>query len=311
MARLRVLYRDVDRTPYLFTLRRCARRLGLEIDLLSASARDPEWSERLEREEVDVISDNYWRLQLDRARGVPYVAIATASDVFPEKLFVHPSVQSLDDLRGKRFAVRPAGPQLLFPRLWLKDHGLIGDVEQVVYPESETGRWGHWKPVAAGGCHACFITDLYVDAPRQAGLKELPVERYPYADGYITFTTTEGIVERKREALQLLVNAAFAASRLFTTDAASALAVMREESWELLREHFELPDERSLAAVYARLVEGFSAIPVPTAEGIHNAHRLQMGQSSEIDEFNPLLMWDFSFARAALKAGYQKATRAV
>jgi hypothetical protein len=301
MASLRVLYRDVDRTPYLFTLRRCARNLGLEIDLLSASARDPEWSERLEREEVDLISDNYWRLQLERARGVPYVAIATASNVFPEKLFVHPTVQSLEDLRGKRFAIRSAGPQLLFPRLWLKDHGLADDVEQDVCSENEVGRWGHWKKVAAGECHACFITDLYVDAPRGAGLKELPYARYPYADGYITFTTTEGIAERKREALQLLVNAAFEASRLFTSDAAAVIAVMREESLPLLREHFDLPDERSLEAIYARLVEGFSAVPVPTAEGIHNAHRLQMGESPEIDAFNPLLMWDFSFARAALK----------
>jgi hypothetical protein len=302
MNSLRILYRDADRTPYLFTLRRCARRLGLEIDLLSASARDPEWSERLEREEVDLISDNYWRLQLDRARGVPYVAIATASNVFPEKLFVHPTVRSLEDLRGKRFAVRSAGPQLLFPRMWLKDHGFAEDVEQVVCAENETGRWGHWKKVASGECHACFITDLYVDAPRQAGLKELAYARYPYADGYITFTTTEGIVDRKREALQLLVNSAFEASRLFKTDAAAVVAIMREESLELLRDHFDLPDDRSLEGVYAKLVEGFSDIPVPTAEGIINAHRLQMGESSEIDQFNPLLMWDFSFARGALNA---------
>jgi hypothetical protein len=301
MDRLSILYRDADRTPYLFTLRRCARMLGLDIDLLSASARDPEWSERLEREEVDVISDNYWRLQLDRARGVPYVAIATASNVYPEKLFVHPTVQSLEDLRRKRFAVRSAGPQLLFPRMWLKDHGLAEDVEQMVCAEAETGRWGHWKKVASGECHACFITDLYVDAPRQAGLKELPCARYPYADGYITFTTTEGILNRKRDALQALVNAAFQASRLFKTDPKAVLTIMREESLELLREHFDLPDDRSLEAVYTRLVEGFSDIPVPTAEGIINAHRLQMGSSPEIDQFNPLLMWDFSFAREALR----------
>jgi hypothetical protein len=41
---------------------------------------------------------------------------------------------------------------------------------------------------------------------------------------------------------------------------------------------------------------------VPSAEGISNAHRLQQGESPEIDRFNPLLMWDFSFAREALRA---------
>ncbi len=222
-----------------------------------------------------------------------------------DRLFVHPSIGSIEELRGKRFAVRPAGPQLLFPRLWLKDQGLADDVEPVVCPENETGRWGHWKPVASGECHACFITDLYTDAPREAGLKELPWERYPYADGYITFTTTEGIVDRKRDAVQALVNAAFEASQVFTTNAEAALDVMREECLEGLRTHFTIPDDRSLAALYAKLVEGFSPVPIPTAEGIHNALRLQLGNVPGLEGFNPLLMWDLSFARAALRTREQ------
>ena len=35
-AGLRVLYRDVDRTPYLFTLRHCARRYDLELEIIHA-----------------------------------------------------------------------------------------------------------------------------------------------------------------------------------------------------------------------------------------------------------------------------------
>lgn len=301
MDGLKVLYRDADRTPYLFLLRRCARRIGLELDLVAGSARDAEWSERLEREEVDVISDNYWRLQLDRARGIPFVSIASASNVFPERLFVHPSIQSLDDLCGKRFAVRAVGPQLLFPRLWLKDHGLVHDVEQVVCSENETGRWGHWKKVADGECHGCFITDLYVDGPVEAGLKELPYERYPFADGYITLTTTEGVLDRKRESILTLVGAAFETSRLFRTDAAKTLAVMREESLPLLRDHFEIPDDASLERIYLRLRDAFSDIPVPTAEGIVNARRLQLDEAPEMRDFNPLLMWDFNLAREVLR----------
>jgi hypothetical protein len=298
---LKVLYRDADRTPYLFTLRRCARRLGLELELLSASARDAEWSERLEREEVDVITDNYWRLQVDRARGVPFVTIATASNVFPEKLFVHPSVKSLDDLRGKKMAIRAAGPQLLFPRMWLADHGLAEDVEIVVSPEAETGRWGHWKPVAAGECHACFITDLYTDAPTAAGLQVLPVGRYPFADGYVTLTTTEGIMERKRSQLQTLVNAAFEASRAFIKDRAAVVDLMREECLPGLREHFELKDDRALDGLYEKLVEGMCYPPLPTGEGIVNAYRMQRDAAPEMRDFNPLVMWDFSFAREALR----------
>ncbi len=269
--------------------------------MLSASARDAEWSERLQREEVDVITDNYWRLQVDRARGVPFVSIATASNVFPEKLFVHPSIKSLDDLRGKKLAIRAVGPQFLFPQMWLKDHGLDDDVEQVVSPESETGRWGHWKLVAAGECHACFITDLYTDAPTRAGLKVLPIERYPFADGYITLTTTEDIISRKRPELQALVSAAFAASRAFMSDRAAVVDVMREECLSGLREHFELADDKALAELYGKLREGMSDPPLPTAEGVINAYRLQLGSAPEMLDFNPLLMWDLSFAREAMR----------
>lgn len=303
MEGLKILYRDADRTPYMFTLRRCAARIGLALELIAGSARDPEWSERLAREEVDLISDNYWRLQLERARGVPFVSLASASNVFPERLFVHPSVRSFEDLRGGKFAIRAAGPQFLFPQMWLQDHGLAQDVEQVVVPETETGRWGHWKKVASGGCRACFVTDLYVDGPLQAGLKELPTERYPFADGYITFTTTEGIVSRKRESLQALVDAAFAASRAFRSDARTVLQIMREESLPLLRDHFDLPDDQSLEKIYSRLRDGFSDVPIPTAEGILNAYRLQLDAAPEMPAFNPLLMWDFSFAREALGRG--------
>ena len=268
--------------------------------MLSASARDAEWSERLEREEVDVITDNYWRLQVDRARGVPFVSIATASNVFPEKLFVHPSVRSLDDLRGKKLAIRGVGPQLLFPQMWLRDHGLDQDVQVVVSPESETGRWGHWKPVAAGECHACFITDLYEDAPTEAGLMVLPTERYPFADGYVTLTTTEGIISRKPKELQALVNAAFEASQTFLSDPAAVVAVMREECLTGLREHFELVDDDDLMNLHRKLVEGMSYPPLPTAEGIINAYRLQIDAAPEMVDFNPLLMWDLSFARHAM-----------
>jgi hypothetical protein len=271
------------------------------LELIPASARSPEWSERLEREDVDVITDNYWRLQVDRARGLPYVSIATASNVWPERLFVHPSIKAIEDLRGKRFAVRPAGPQLLFPSMWLKDAGLFDDVEQVVCPESETGRWGHWKKVASGECQACFITDLYVDGPLRGGLVELPCARYPFADGYITLTTTEGLVERKRGELQILVNAAFEASRLFQSEPAAVLDIMREESKPLLQEHFDIPDDEALERIYRRLVDGFDPVPIPTAEGIINAHRLQLDSVPEMRDFNPLAMWDLSFARMAMR----------
>jgi hypothetical protein len=301
MAELRLLYRDVDRTPYLFTLRQCARQYGLELDVVRAGLGAGGWAERLESEEVDVIAENYWGLQNDRARGAPFVAFAAVSNALPERLLVDSSVQSIGDLRGKKLAVRGTGPQTLFPAMWLKDHGLAQDVEQVVYSERDTGRWGHWKKVVTGECQACFVTDLYKDAPLAAGLHEIPYELYPFAGGNVTLTTTEGVIRRKRPELQSLVDAAFATNRAFKTDPAMVLKIIREEALDLLREHFDNPDDAWLEKAHRMLADELADIPVPTVEGIINAIRIQVEQQRHLQEFNPLLMWDFSFAREAME----------
>ncbi len=302
MAELRLLYRDVDRTPYLFTLRQCARRYGLALDIVRAAMGPGQWAERLESEDVDVIAENYWGLQNNRARGAPFVTIGSVSSTLPERLLGDASVQSIGDLAGKKFAVRATGPQALFPGMWLKDQGLADHVTQIVYSEAETGRWGHWQKVASGECQACFVTGLYLEKPLAAGLHLIPTEPVPFAGGNVTLTTTEGIASRRRADVQNLVNATFDANRLFKTEPAAVLKIMRAETLDLLKEHFEIPSDVWLENMCRVLADELSDIPVPQIEGLVNAIRIQVAQEPHLQDFNPLLMWDFSFAREALRA---------
>jgi hypothetical protein len=305
---LRVLYRDPDRFPYLALMRRCARPRGVELELErwafgpAVTRTGEEWGDLLEREEVDVIAENYWGLQTYRARGVPFVTLTSASNSWTEKLYVQPSITAVSDLAGTRMAVRGVGPQTLFPGLWLADAGLAGDVDTVLFPESETGRWGHWKKVADGTCQSCFMTPLYAPAAVAAGLVELPYQPYSFDGGHVTLTTTEHLATVKQPLIQALTDAAFDASELFVTGAAVVHETVQSECLELLSEHFPAAaDEGELARIEDVIRAELAPVPIPTAAGIATAHRMRLRQSPELASFNPLTMWDLSFARRALQ----------
>ena len=165
MSTIRILYRDYDRAPYLYTLQACAKRLGLDVVLTKAElgGRFPEF---LLEGATDFLAENYWQLQALRAKGQPLVSVATAVSNLNEKLFVHPSIAKIADLKGKKLAIRGLGPSQLIPGLWLKDHGLADDVAQLTVSEDEVGRWGQWKKVVTGECHGTFVTNFYQNEPR-------------------------------------------------------------------------------------------------------------------------------------------------
>ncbi len=307
MDSLRVLYRDVDRTPYLFTMRHCAERLGLKLELIRfgmlrvrQGPPGQDWGELLLSGEVDVVGENYWGLQSYRAAGQPVLCVASNANMWAEKLLVAPGIGSVGDLRGKRFALRSPGPQALLPQLWLADIGLANSVEFETYPDQEVGRWSHWKKVADGECQACFVTNLYADRPLAAGLRELPYEPYPFEGGNVTLTTTQAVADAKPDAVQALVDAAFEATALFKSDPQTVLDIMRSQCAELLAENLGELDDGRLEWTYGVLRDELADSPVPTAEGISIARRIRLGTAPELEHYNPMIMWDLGFARRAM-----------
>jgi hypothetical protein len=295
MSTIRILYRDYDRAPYLYTLQACAKRLDLDVVLTKAElgGRFPEY---LLEGATDFLAENYWQLQALRAKGQPLVSVATAVSILNEKLFVHPSINKLADLKGKKLAIRGLGPSQLIPGLWLKDHGLAEDVAQVTVSEDDVGRWGQWKKVATGECHGTFVTNFYQDEPRAAGLKQMDPEPYGFI-GNVTLTTLESFATSQREDVQKLVDAAFAASHVFKHEPAAAMDIFMGEPVKLLK----LDGRSAMERIYGILRDELSEQPIPTPEGIANTRRMALTRMPELGDFNPLLMWDLSFARAAAK----------
>lgn len=298
---MRVLYRDVDRVPYLWMLKEACARRGLELELVNASAfgGPVDLGEVVERGEAEVTAENYWGLQSFRARGVPVVSVATAVTHFNERLFVRPDIGSVQDLDRKKFAFRSVGPSQYIAVLWLAEQGIR--YEKILPQEREIGRWRHWTLVQEGECAGAFVTNFYADDPRSAGLKELSFEPYGFI-GNVTLTVIEPLIANRGGDVQTLVNSAFEASRLFKTDQRATMEVLRGQPLQMLRTERSIPDEAALEHVYHTLADELSDIPVPTAAAINNAWRMRLESAPELRAFNPLLMWDFSFAREALRA---------
>jgi ABC-type nitrate/sulfonate/bicarbonate transport system substrate-binding protein len=292
MPELRLKYRDIDRAPYLFLMAHMAEKnYGLKLLIDKAEQGGP-FPEYLKDGATDVLCENYWQLQNQRARGERWISVATAVCTLNEKLFVRPDVKSIDDLRGKKIAIRKTGPSQLIPQLWAQDNNL--NLEAAIYDEKETGRWGSWKKVLDGTCACGFITNFYQDDPRGAGLKELDIEPYGFI-GNVTLTTTEEIAAKRRADIQALVDAAFDASKLFREAPEAALEIFKKTGLKL-RDY----EGDELKKIFGILAGELSEYPVPTAVSIHNTRRMTLFNSQELATYNTLLMWDFGFARDAM-----------
>jgi len=295
MASLRLLYRDYDRAPYLYTLKHAAALRGLELVIEKAplGGRYPEF---LVEGATDLLAENYWGLQSLAFNGTPIVSLVTAVTWLNETLFVHPDIDRVSDLRGRKFAIRGTGPSELIPGLWLQDNGLGEDVTPVIYSEKDVGRWGQWRQVVSGACHGTFVTNFYQNEPRNAGLKEMPIGRYGFI-GNVTLSTLEPTIAARKDDIQTLVEAAFDATYLFINDPEAALAICRGEPMRLL----EFSADADTVKLYHILRSELSAYPIPSAEGISNTRRMRLPRNPELADFNPLAMWDLSFARSALR----------
>ena len=96
---LKLLYRDVDRTPYLFLLRECALQYGLELDVAAGGYTPDGWQDLLLQGGADVLAEGYWTLQELAAKGAPLVTVTCSGSYDGLLLLARSGVDSLVELR--------------------------------------------------------------------------------------------------------------------------------------------------------------------------------------------------------------------
>src|SRR5713226_9625356 len=178
MRKLRLAYRDDDRTPVIFCIKEMARRyydVDVEIPQLRGTE---EYEAALFNGSCDVIIEHLEYLYEEAAMGKKITIFCAPSKGGSLELVVPARIRGAEELKGGTLAVRSSG-QPHAVTLWLKMMGLEKEVKRLIVKDREVGRWGQWKKVASGECIATFISPLYLSEALAAGLKVLPVPEIP------------------------------------------------------------------------------------------------------------------------------------
>ncbi len=300
MGTFRLLWRDADRLPYLYTLKHCVEQYGLEIHM--SRAQGQEYGELAVRGEAEVLLENYWNLQFQRAKGAPLVCVGSALTSINEQILARPGINTLADLSGKKLAFRDMRPTNLIDPLWVKESGL--DVELVPADERQVGRWNSWKLVQSGDADAAIVSKLFCDEPVSQGLHAIPMGAFGFL-GSVVFTTTFTVIRDRAADMEAFIKGAFDAAQMFKHDRATSLQIMKAAPEKLMT--FEVQGDAHLERLWEILSEETAEVPLPTAEAISNFHKMTFPAYDDLKEHNPLAMWDTSFALRELEARRQSA----
>jgi len=173
MRTIRLAYRDQDRTPVIYCIKAMAERhYDVQVELLHIEPQR-EFEAALFDYACDVIIEHIEYLHTEAAKGKKTTLFCAPQIQRGLKLVVPQWFNSLDDLRGKKMAVRDLGrPHRI--TLWLRKVGLEKSVEPIIISDKEVGRWQQWREVVSGKCAACFMAPIYLPAALAAGLKTFP-----------------------------------------------------------------------------------------------------------------------------------------
>src|SRR5690242_15540338 len=178
MRRIRLAYRDDDRTPVIFCIQEMARRYyEIELEVIQIKPTE-DYEAALFNGACDVIIEHLEYLYDEAAKGKKVALIMAPSKGGNLELVVPAHVERPEDLKGGTMAVRTQG-QPHAVALWLKMMGLEKEVRTVDVPDKEVGRWAQWKKIVSGECVATFMSSLYLSQALAAGLKVLAVPEIP------------------------------------------------------------------------------------------------------------------------------------
>lgn len=144
------------------------------------------------------------------------------------------------------------------------------------------------------------MTPLYAEPGFAGGLHRIDIPMMPFEGGLIVPTLTEAYIAANRETVATLVRAMFAACGRIAADPAWLLDITREQCLESLREHFTFADDAAVARFAQTYLGEVAPDAYPTLRGLENALEVASLQYEGLDGFNPLTMWDLSFANSVL-----------
>ncbi len=299
MEEVRLAYRDNDRTPVIYCIKKMARRhYNLDVKVLQIRGAG-DYEAAIFDNMADIIIERLDYLFGEAAQGKKVTMFCAPVITSAANLVVPPHVSSIDDLKGKKIAVRSSGrPYTIFLRL--KMIGLENDVERVIVTDDEVGRWGQWKKVVSGECIATYMDSIYLPDALEAGLKVLPTPELP-SIGHFAQACTAVFALKKHEVLGSYVRSVIHALCLLKFRREEAIEIAAQEPMRLMK----IQDRKELERQVDSMTEKLQVKPYPTSDAIINTHEISTDEWPAGKALkNPLAPWDLYWVKRLDDEGF-------
>src|SRR5581483_787549 len=300
MDTVRLVYRDTDRTPVIYCIKEMARR-HYDVDVQVLRVRDNDaYEAALFDGTGDMICEHieylYQEVAQGRHRATMFLAPVRQPDT---QMVVRPEITGVEQLRGKRIAVRTAGrPYAITMRV--RALGLEGSVELVPTPDTEVGRWGQWRRVVDGPCAATFMSHLHLPPALAAGLVPFPAPAFDIV-GHFAHACSADYALSHGEVVGRYVKSAIHAACLMKLRRQEALEIVSQESAKLMKLDENWPElERWFDSIAGEL----ELKPYPTPAAIANSYEIACAEWPGGKGINPMALWDMHWVKQADDEGF-------
>jgi ABC-type nitrate/sulfonate/bicarbonate transport system substrate-binding protein len=288
--RLRLAYRDHDRTPLLYAIRdQAARFEGLDVEILHVPG-GKDYRQGFLGGAFELICEHLRFLFPARLEGHPVRCIAATELHAVDRFVAREAIGAAADFKGKTIAVRDQESSRVTLKYWLRSLGVADDVTVEVHADETTGRWQQWRKVVTGEVDIALCSPLYLEAPLAAGLQVADVLPLPVI-GPLFFATRGPVVAENDDAVRRFVRAVYRGVHAFRHDADYAVGVMAGGPAELMG----LKDAAAIKAQYRVLRDRMAEKPIPRPEAILNTFQM-VQEVFDVAALNPLEMWDLRYA---------------
>ncbi len=299
MQEVTLAYRDNDRTPVIFCIKEMASRyygIDVKVKQIRGAA---EYETAIFDGAADVIIERMDYLFAEAAKGRKVTMFCAPVITSGMDLVVPNHVKGIDDLKGKKIAVRAAGRPYTV-NLRLRKMGLEKEVETVIVTDDEVGRWGQWKKVVDGECIATYMTPIYLPEARAAGLKVLETRELPVIGHFAQACSTK-FARENHELLGNYVRSVVHALCLMKYRREETMKIVSQEPMRLMK----IQDRKELERQVDSIIHELQVKPYPTPEGITNSHEISTderpaGKALE----NPLALWDLHWLKQLDDEGF-------
>lgn len=297
MPTVRLAYRDHDRTPVIYCIKAMAEKhYGVNVEVVHIHERQA-FEDALLDGRCDTIIEHTEYLYAETARGRKVTFFCAPQIHRGLQLVVSRDFASVDQLRGKRMAVRDLGRPFAVT-LWLRKMGLERDVETVIVTDKEIGRWQQWRKVTNGECAACFIAPIYLPPALAAGLKIFPAEETEIVSNFAqaclsSFAAADPV--RMKNYMKAVIHAL----ALLRHRRDEAVEIAAREPMRLMN----ISDRAELRRQVDSIAEMLRVKPYPTAEAIMNTNAIAVHEYGARIE-NPVTLWDLHWVKELDDEGF-------